>query len=79
MKRPYKAPLGVVGCVVTIVLYVFMLIFADKMALLTSGIITVACIIFYYLYSHKKNLRCHLLKKKSVLLKNQMEKQKEDG
>ena len=57
MKRPYKAPLGVVGCVVTIVLYVFMLIFADKMALLTSGIITVACIIFYYLYSHKKEFK----------------------
>lgn len=54
MKRPYKAPLGVVGCIFTIVVYCFMLIFADKAALITSGIITVLCVIFYFAYSHRK-------------------------
>ena len=47
MKRPYQAPLGKLGCYVTIVLYCFMLIFADATALVTAGIITVACILFY--------------------------------
>lgn len=54
MKRPYTAPLGKLGSCVTIVVYVFMLIFADTTALLTSGVITVICIIFYFLYSSKK-------------------------
>lgn len=54
MRRPYKAPLGRFGCIFTIAVYGFMLIFADKAALLTAGIITVVCIVFYYLYSHKK-------------------------
>ncbi|WP_294782908.1 APC family permease [uncultured Eubacterium sp.] len=54
MKRPYKAPLGKVGCIVTIVIYSFMLIFAERAALITAGIITVCCIIFYLLYSHNK-------------------------
>ena len=31
-----------------------MLIFADKAALITSGIITVLCVIFYFAYSHRK-------------------------
>ena len=53
MKRPYKAPLGVVGCIFTIVVYCFMLISADKAALITSGIITVLCVIFYFAYSHR--------------------------
>ena len=55
MKRPYKAPLGVVGCIFTIVVYCFMLIFADKAALITSGIITVLCVIFYFcIFSQKR-------------------------
>ena len=54
MKRPYKAPLGVLGCLVTIVIYCFMLLFADKVALLTAGIITIVCIVFYYAYTHNK-------------------------
>lgn len=51
MNRPYKAPMGTVGCVVTIVVYIFMLLFADQTALVTAGILTVGCIIFYYAYS----------------------------
>lgn len=54
MRRPYKAPLGKLGCIVTIAIYCFMLIFADKIALATAGVITVVCIIFYRGYSHNK-------------------------
>ena len=54
MKRPYKAPYGKIGCYFTIIVYCFMLLFADKAALLTAGIISLVCIMFYYLYSHKK-------------------------
>ena len=46
MNRPYKAPLGKIGCIFTIFIYCFMLFFADKVALLTAGIITVVCINF---------------------------------
>lgn len=55
MKRPYKAPYGVLGCYVTIVLYLFMLFFADRIALYTAGILSVLCIVFWYFYTqHKK-------------------------
>lgn len=53
MKRPYKAPAGKVGCYVTIVLYCFMLIFADVTALITAGIISVICVVFYYAFTKK--------------------------
>ena len=67
MKRPYKAPLGVVGCIFTIVVYCFMLIFADKAALITSGIITVLCVIFYFAYSHRKECVMPQLRKRLAL------------
>lgn len=51
MNRPYKAPMGTVGCIFTIVVYVFMLIFADQTALLTAGILSIGCVAFYYAYS----------------------------
>ena len=57
MKRPYKAPLGIVGSVVTICIYGFMLIFADKIALATAGTITIVCVFFYYVYSRKKEMK----------------------
>lgn len=47
MKRPYVAPGGKFGCIFTIVIYAFMLIFADKVALITSGVVTVAAIIYW--------------------------------
>lgn len=53
MKRPYVAPLGNFGCYFTIVVYCFMLIFADKIALMTAGIISVLCLIFYYAFTRK--------------------------
>lgn len=57
MNRPYKAPLGRFGCWFTTAVYCFMLIFADQSALVTAGVVTVACIVFYWLYSHKKEYR----------------------
>lgn len=53
MNRPYVAPLGKLGCFVTIVVYCFMLIFADKIALLTAAIISVLCLIFYFAFTKK--------------------------
>ncbi|MCR5313871.1 MAG: hypothetical protein K6E54_09605, partial [Bacteroidaceae bacterium] len=53
MKRPYKAPLGKIGCYVTIILYCFMLVFADVSALVTAVVLSVACVIFYYIYTIK--------------------------
>ena len=53
MNRPYRAPFGRLGCYVTIVLYCFMLIFADSTALITAGVITVACIVFYYAFTKR--------------------------
>jgi len=41
LKRPYKVPYGVLGCYVTIVLCLFMLFFADTIALYTAGILSV--------------------------------------
>ena len=56
LKRPYKAPYGVLGCYVTIVVYAFMLFFADQIALYTAGVLSVVCIIFWYFYTkHKSN------------------------
>ena len=57
MNRPYTAPLGKVGCYVTIVIYAFMLIFADKTALITAAIITVLCILFYLAFSKNKEYK----------------------
>lgn len=53
MKRPYVAPFGKLGCYVTIVLYCIMLIFADKIALLTAAVVSVACLIFYCVFTRK--------------------------
>ena len=53
MTRPYKAPYGTFGCIFTIVVYAFMLAFADPTALLTAAVITAGCIVFYYAYSRK--------------------------
>lgn len=57
MHRPYQAPLGKFGCIFTIIVYSFMLIFADRTALITAGIITIICIVFYYVYSYNKEYK----------------------
>ena len=46
LKRTYRAPAGVFGSWFTIVAYIFMLIFADKVALLTAAIIAAVSIIY---------------------------------
>ena len=45
--------MGIIGCYVTVVLYCFMLIFADQMALITAGVISVLCVIFYYAFTKR--------------------------
>ena len=53
MNRPYVAPGGKSGCWFTIVVYIFMLIFADRAALATSGVLTVAAIIYWAVFTRK--------------------------
>lgn len=57
MNRPYVAPMGKIGCYVTIIVYIFMLIFADVSALVTAGVISVACIIYWAIFTRKKGNR----------------------
>ena len=57
MNRPYKAPFGTFGCYFTIVVYLFMLIFADKLALLTATIISVVCLAFYYMFTRHQDYK----------------------
>ena len=54
MNRPYKAPLGKLGCYVTTVLYIFMLIFADRLALVTAGVISVLCVLYWAVLARKR-------------------------
>jgi APA family basic amino acid/polyamine antiporter len=54
MNRPYKAPMGIVGCCFTIVVYGFILVFAERTALFTAGVVTAACILFCFFYSYNK-------------------------
>lgn len=54
MNRPYKAPLGKLGCYVTTVLYIFMLIFADRLALVTAGVISVLCVLYGAVLARKR-------------------------
>jgi basic amino acid/polyamine antiporter, APA family len=51
LQRPYRAPWGKVGCYFTIIAYIFMLCFADKIALLTAGIVTILCLAFYIAFT----------------------------
>ncbi|WP_251717086.1 APC family permease [Lactobacillus agrestimuris] len=54
MKRPYKAPMAMVGVVVTVITYLVMLIFADQIALTTAVIIIILSII-YAIFIKKNN------------------------
>lgn len=55
MKRPYKAPFGMLGAFFTIAVYIFMLIFADQVALITAIIIVILSII--YILFIEKNVK----------------------
>ena len=54
MRRPYKAPHGVLGSWVTFITYTFMLIFADVSALITAGVISVLCFVYWFVFTRKK-------------------------
>lgn len=51
LVRPYKAPWGKFGCYFTIAAYIFMLCFADKVALLTAGVVSILCLLFYVVFT----------------------------
>lgn len=53
IKRPYKAPMGLFGAWLTVVLYVFMLLFADRVALITALIIGVVSVIYALLIGQR--------------------------
>lgn len=53
LVRPYKAPAGVLGGIVTIAIYSALLIFVDKAALLTGIVITILSVIYYFLFTKK--------------------------
>lgn len=55
LRRPYVTPFGEFGAYFTIVIYFIMLVYADHLALLTAGILTILCLIFYGLYTRQKS------------------------
>lgn len=57
MNRPYIAPAGKFGCYFTIVAYVLIMIFADRAALITSVIVTVAAVAYWALFTRKQENR----------------------
>lgn len=62
LYRPYNAPYGKFGAYFTIIIYSFMLIYADRLAMLTATILTILCLIFYELYTKKqKKNDCSLI------------------
>jgi len=56
IDRPYKAPLGTLGSVVSIIVITFVISFADRSAILTTACITVVSLFYWYLFSRKKAL-----------------------
>lgn len=54
LHRPYVTPYGRFGAYFTIVIYIFMLMYADQLALLTAAILTIICLLFYELYTKKQ-------------------------
>lgn len=55
MNRPYLAPFGKFGFYFTILVYIFMLIFADKLALLTALVISILSFLYWLIFTRKKN------------------------
>lgn len=54
LKRPYNAPYGRFGAYFTIFVYTLMIVYADHLALITAGILTIGCLIFYFLYTRHR-------------------------
>lgn len=76
MPRPYIAPWGKFGCWFTIVLYVFMLVFADISALITAGIITVLCLFFYFSFTRHAGNGITTIEEQLRYIKDPDEKEK---
>lgn len=56
LSRPYQAPHGTLGAVLSIICIVFIIAFAEPSGLLTSGIVTALSVIYWFLIA-KKNAR----------------------
>lgn len=54
MERPYIAPFGKLGAVVTIILYSVLMVYVDRAALITGVIITIASVVYYLAFTKKK-------------------------
>ncbi|MCH9394801.1 APC family permease [Limosilactobacillus reuteri] len=54
LNRPYTAPYGIFGSYFTIVIYTLMLVYADRLALVTAGMLTIVCLVFYFLYTRRR-------------------------
>lgn len=64
MKRPYKAPLGYFGVAITVIAYIGILIFANKIALLTAVIIAIISLIYAFSIKHQYESKVVLTQKK---------------
>lgn len=67
MRRPYLAPLGRLGCYVTFISYGLMLLFADRAALLTAGILSVACLLYWAAVARRHQPASEELTEETVL------------
>ena len=76
MKRTYIAPFGKVGCYFTIVVYTFMLFFADRAALLTAFIITIICILYWALVARKNEGEIVSIEEEIGIIEEPSEKEK---
>lgn len=56
LDRPYKAPWGVFGSVVSIIVITFVIAFADVEAIMTTAAVSLISLIFWFLYSRKRAL-----------------------
>lgn len=54
LDRPYKAPLGVPGAIVSIIAISFVIAFADSSALLTSLCVSLVSVLYWLIFSRKK-------------------------
>ncbi|BCD39527.1 hypothetical protein LBHL_20840 [Lactobacillus helveticus] len=63
MNRPYKTPLGYFGVVITIIAYIGIVIFADKIALLTAAVIAIISLIYAFSIKHQYESKVILTQK----------------
>jgi len=56
IDRPYKAPWGVFGSVVSIIVITFVISFADRSAIYTTVAISAISLLYWYLFSRKNAL-----------------------